>query len=359
MPLFSAFRGKKVLISGHTGFKGSWLTQWLILHGANVCGYSDKVPTEPSVFEALSLSSQIEDHRGDIRDYDHLLKVLQAFQPEIAFHLAAQPLVRESYRNPIETFDINVQGTVNFLESLRQVKSIQAGLVITTDKVYEPSLEPRDHTETDRLGGNDPYSASKAAAELVFTSYQKSFFSEEDSPRIASVRAGNVIGGGDWSQDRLIPDLIRAWKTGKPVSIRFPEAVRPWQHVLEPLSGYLTVATHLLQKDPAVCGSSFNFGPIHTQDASVQKIVSATQKAFSNLKVEINPEQRKGFKETLYLRLSWEKAQKVLNWSPKLSMEESVDWTLDWYRDFYAGKNCIDLTMSQIKAYESRMEAHV
>ncbi|MFM8269737.1 MAG: CDP-glucose 4,6-dehydratase [Pseudomonadota bacterium] len=359
MPLFSAFHGKKVLITGHTGFKGSWLTQWLLLHGARVCGYSNEIPTEPSVFEALSLAAQIEDHRGDVRDYEHLLKVFQEFQPEIAFHLAAQPLVRESYRNPLLTFDVNVQGTANFLECLKQVKSLRAALVITTDKVYEPAPEPRDHVETDRLGGNDPYSASKAAAELVFSSYLKSFFSEGDSPSIASVRAGNVIGGGDWSPDRLIPDLIRAWKAGNAVSIRFPEAVRPWQHVLEPLSGYLTVATYLLQNDSKVSGSSFNFGPVHTHDANVQKVVSLTQKAFSNLKVEITPEQRKGFKETHYLRLSWQKAQKILNWSPKLSLDESIDWTLDWYRDFYAGKNSTELTKNQIKAYESRMEAHV
>jgi len=357
MPLFSAFRDKKVLVTGHTGFKGSWLTQWLLLHGAKVCGYSDEVPTQPSAFEALSLSSQIEDHRGDIRDYDHLLKVFQAFEPEMAFHLAAQPLVRESYRNPLLTFDVNVQGTANFLDCLRHVKSVRAGLVITTDKVYEPSALPKEHEEVDRLGGSDPYSASKAAAELVFSSYTRSFFSEANSAALASVRAGNVIGGGDWSSDRLIPDLIRSWKSEDPVQIRFPEAVRPWQHVLEPLSGYLKVGALLLEKNPKVRGESFNLGPVKTEDGTVQKIVELTRKAFPELKVEISPEHRKGFKETHYLRLSWEKAHRVINWSPRLSLEESVNWTLDWYEHFYNGGNCIDLTKEQIKAYELRMES--
>jgi len=356
MPLFTAFRGKKVLITGHTGFKGSWLAQWLLLQGAHVCGYSDQVPTNPSVFETLSLSKQMEDHRGDVRDYDHLLKIFESFRPDFAFHLAAQPLVRESYRNPLLTFDVNIQGTANFLECVRHVDSLRGGLVITTDKVYEPCNEPREHRESDRLGGNDPYSASKAAAELVFSSYQKSFFSESTSPAIASVRAGNVIGGGDWSPDRLIPDLIRAWKSQEPVLIRFPEAVRPWQHVLEPLSGYLKVASFLMENNPAVRGASFNFGPTKTEDGSVQKIVDLTQKTFSDLKVEITPDHRKGFKETHYLRLSWEKAHEMMNWSPQLSLDESVKWTLDWYQHFYEGRNCIDLTKEQIKSYELRME---
>lgn len=356
MPLFSAFSGKKVLITGHTGFKGSWLTQWLLLQGAHVCGYSDEIPTKPSAFEALSLSSQIEDHRGDVRNYEQFLKVFQSFQPEFAFHLAAQPLVRESYRNPLLTFDVNIQGTANFLDCLRHTPSVRAGLIITTDKVYEPCLKPRDHEETDRLGGHDPYSSSKAAAEIVFSSFQKSFFSESNLASIASVRAGNVIGGGDWSPDRLIPDLIRAWKNKEPVSIRFPEAVRPWQHVLEPLSGYLRVAAQLWLKDPGVCGASFNFGPLHAQDGSVQKIVELTQRSFPELKVELTPEHLTGFKETSYLRLSWEKAKRVLNWSPKLSLDESVDWTLDWYRTFYEGKSCVELTKKQIAAFESRME---
>lgn len=347
---------RRVLITGHTGFKGSWLTQWLLTQGAQVCGFSDEVPTKPSAFEVLSLSSQIEDHRGDVRNLDELLKVFKSFQPEVAFHLAAQPLVRESYRNPLLTFDVNIQGTANFLDCIRHVESVQAGLVITTDKVYVPSLEPRDHEETDRLGGNDPYSASKAGAELVFSSYQKSFFSEPGSPGIASVRAGNVIGGGDWSSDRLIPDLVRAWKTGEPVSIRFPEAVRPWQHVLEPLSGYLKTAEQLLEKNPAVNGNSFNFGPVITEDGSVQKIVSLAQKTFPHLKVEFKPEQRTGFKETHHLRLSWQKAFRTLNWEPKLSLDEALSWTLDWYREFYEGRNCVDLTVSQIKTYELKMK---
>ena len=356
MPLFSAFHGKKVLVTGHTGFKGSWLTQWLLLHGAQVCGYSNEIPTKPSAFETLGLSTQIEDHRGEIRDYDHLLKVFQSFEPEIAFHLAAQPLVRESYRNPLVTFDVNVQGTANFLECLRQVRSVHAALVITTDKVYEPSNVPREHEESDRLGGNDPYSASKAAAEIVFSSYTKSFFSEADSAALVSARAGNVIGGGDWSADRLIPDLIRAWNSKKPVHIRFPEAVRPWQHVLEPLSGYLTVGALLLEKKADLRGLSFNFGPNKTDDGSVQQIVSFTQKTFPGLKVEISPEQRAGFKETHCLRLSWENAHRMMDWSPKLSLEEAVNWTLDWYQHFYKGGNCSDLTREQIKNYELRME---
>jgi CDP-glucose 4,6-dehydratase len=356
MPSNTTFRGKKVLITGHTGFKGSWLTQWLLLKGAQVCGYSDQIPTKPSAFEALSLGAQIEDQRGDVRDYDHLWGVFKNFRPDFAFHLAAQPLVRESYRNPLLTFDVNIQGTANFLECVRHVDSLRGGLVITTDKVYEPCNEPREHRESDRLGGNDPYSASKAAAELVFSSYQKSFFSESTSPAIASVRAGNVIGGGDWSPDRLIPDLIRAWKSQEPVLIRFPEAVRPWQHVLEPLSGYLKVASFLMENNPAVRGASFNFGPTKTEDGSVQKIVDLTQKTFSDLKVEITPDHRKGFKETHYLRLSWEKAHEMMNWSPQLSLDESVMWTLDWYQHFYEGRNCIDLTKKQIKSYELRME---
>lgn len=345
------FHNRRILVTGHTGFKGSWLCEWLLGKGAILCGYSDKIYTEPSLFNALGLGERMQDIRADIRDERALQKTFTEFKPELALHLAAQPLVRESYRAPAHTFDVNVMGTVQFLEATRACSAVQAAVVITTDKVYEAGSTEAFH-ENDRLGGHDPYSASKAACEIVFSSYQRSFFSS--GAAMGSARSGNVIGGGDWSAERLIPDIIRAWRAQQPVVLRSPEAVRPWQHVLEPLAGYLAIAEALLADRAR--GESFNFGPRSSDDASVGEVVHRAERTLSGLVVKVDPSTIQGMKETHLLRLNSEKAKRELGWTPRLTLDEAVAWTLDWYRDFYSGKDAGAITRDQIAKYEKMGE---
>jgi CDP-glucose 4,6-dehydratase len=258
--MFDAFyRGKRVLVTGHTGFKGSWLCQWLLMMGAEVAGVSKDIPTNPSLFESLQLTTQMHDHRVDIEQYEPLLAVLQSFRPEVVFHLAAQPIVSEAYDNPLGTYSANLMGTVNMLEAVKQAGCVQQLVMITSDKCYHNVEWGYGYRENDRLGGKDPYSASKACAEIAIHSYWHSYY-RSSSTALASARAGNVIGGGDWAMSRIVPDCMRQWSEGKPMNLRSPQATRPWQHVLEPLSGYLWLAK-CLADNPAISGEAYNFGP--------------------------------------------------------------------------------------------------
>ncbi|MCD8493827.1 MAG: CDP-glucose 4,6-dehydratase [Alphaproteobacteria bacterium] len=265
------WKGKRVLITGHTGFKGGWLTLWLGSLGARICGIALKPDTEPNLFTLARITEGIEHHIEDIRNAEPLAQIIRKFDPDIVFHMAAQPLVRASYRDPLGNFDTNIMGTANVLEALRDCPSARSIVVITTDKVYENLEIPKPYKETDPLGGHDPYSASKAAAEIVTQSYRKSFFAEA-GVGLATARAGNVIGGGDWSEDRLIPDAVKAWNAGKTLEIRAPNSVRPWQHVLDPLAGYITLAEKLWT-DPAAFSQGWNFGPEKSGAVTVREVI--------------------------------------------------------------------------------------
>ena len=350
----AAYRGKKVFVTGHTGFKGSWLSQWLLNLGAEVTGYSKDIPTNPSLFEKLSLAKNLNDIRADIRDQSKLEQALAAAKPDIVFHLAAQPLVRASYDNPLETFEENTFGTARVLEAVRRHGKIPALVVITTDKVYENAGEGHAFREADPLGGHDPYSASKAAAEIIFSSYARSFFAKGGT-RLCSVRAGNVIGGGDWAVDRLVPDCVRAWGSGKPVLVRNPSYTRPWEHVLEPLGGYLLMGHRLLNQPEGVHGESFNFGPPHDGDRKTLELVEAMAKRWPGAKVEIQAPKDTGKKEASALMLNCEKAKKVAGWKPSLSFVETVSWTIDWYAQDSSGANPLELTLGHIKAFEEKL----
>lgn len=351
-----AFRGKDVLITGHTGFKGGWLALWLESLGAKVTGYSLDPPTEPSFFESVGLKEKVFHIKGDIRDLDHLTKVVAQQRPEYVFHLAAQPLVRRSYRIPIETFEVNVMGTLNVLESIRRSQSVMACLCITSDKCYENQEWVYAYRENDSMGGHDPYSASKGAAELAISSYRRSFLNPGCGSRlsISSARAGNVIGGGDWAEDRIIPDCVRAITSGKAIQIRNTQAIRPWQHVLDPLSGYLTLAARMGQEAERFSGA-WNFGPLGANSITVERLVDdfikewgpgRREKASAHREVEPH--------EASILRLDCTKANSLLGWLPVYSISKSIKETASWYRAFYSGEaNMYDFTIDQIKSYDA------
>ena len=339
------YRNCRVLVTGHTGFKGSWLCAWLNSLGAEVCGLALAPDQTPDHFSLLKtpLHSEI----CDIRDAEKVKRILTAFRPEIVFHLAAQPLVRTSYREPRETFETNVMGTVNLLDACRFTPSVRAVVVITTDKCYANPENGKPFTEDDPLGGYDPYSASKGAAEIAAASYRSAFFSSADSPAVATARAGNVIGGGDWAQDRLIPDLIRAAAAGKAAEIRSPNAVRPWQHVLEALSGYLTLGTALLSGGQTVA-SAWNFGPLEAEAFTVGDIVEIARSEWDKIscRADENPDQPH---EAAHLLLDCRKAQKLLRWQPVWNTERAVRRTVRWYREFYQNGNLV--TLSDLESY--------
>jgi CDP-glucose 4,6-dehydratase len=342
------YRDKTVLVTGHTGFKGSWLTAWLLDLGARVAGISVDVPTEPSHFEAVQLASQIDDYRLDIRDGTKLRDAVAEIKPDVLFHLAAQPLVQHSYRSPLETFETNTLGTANLLEVLRQLNRPCTAVMITSDKCYDNVEWTWGYRESDRLGGKDPYSGSKGAAELVIRSYVKSFFSVAGSPvRVAIGRAGNVIGGGDWAEDRVVPDCVRAWAKREAVEIRSPNATRPWQHVLEPLSGYLTLAAQLHLR-PELQGEPFNFGP--PAEHSVLALVEAMQQYWPGAGHVI---QARSGQEAGLLKLNCDKALAILRWRATLDFAETVRMTADWYRQFYEqpGRTMLEVTLQQIEEY--------
>jgi len=350
------YNGKKVLITGNTGFKGSWLSTWLLQLGARVYGISKDIPTQPSMFEILGLEKKIDHYWEDLRNLKPLVSIIQSIQPDFVFHLAAQPLVSLSYKEPVDTVTSNVIGTTHILEALRFLDKPCYAVIITTDKCYDNVEWEWGYKETDRLGGKDIYSGSKAAAEMIIHSYYHSFFSKEDSMvRIASVRAGNVIGGGDWASDRIVPDTIRAWVKNNPVTIRNPESTRPWQHVVEPLSGYLTLGEQLAQNS-SLNGQSFNFGPITLKDYSVTNLL---EQLFRNWPHE--PGQKPyetgpsgSFREAGLLKLNIDKAQFHLKWLPTLTFDQVAEMTSSWYIAFYSPDqpDMYSFTTGQIRMYE-------
>lgn len=349
--MFSSFKNSTVLVTGNTGFKGSWLSAWLLQLGAKVVGLSLNVPSLPAHFLAAGLSGHVEHLWGDLRDLQTCVSIVTKYRPDFVFHLAAQPLVRRSYLDPHETFATNVGGTLNILEALRISGHPCIAIFITSDKCYDNVEQVWGYRENDRLGGKDPYSGSKGAAELLIRSYAASFFSGESQMRIAVGRAGNVIGGGDWADDRIVPDAVRAWSKGIVLNIRNPCATRPWQHVLEPLAGYLTLASHLTV-DRSLCGESFNFGPLSDQSYSVSELLEEMRHHWSGASW-LDISEPGAVYEAGLLKLCCDKAIHRLSWRPLLSFTENVALTADWYRSYYRGSSDIlELTQSQIQRYQ-------
>jgi len=346
------YKDKKVLVLGHTGFKGAWLTEWLLQLGAQVSGVSSYVPSEPALFDVLGLNKRMQDYRCDIRDEQALKKIMMSIQPEIVFHLAAQPIVKSSYADPKLTFDTNLSGTVNVLEAVRSCSSVCTAIMITSDKCYDNVEWEYGYREDDRLGGKDPYSASKACAEIAIKSYYESFF-RDSSVKIASVRAGNVIGGGDWAAHRIVPDCMTAWSNNTSVDIRSPHATRPWQHVLEPLSGYLWLA-RLLQSEQTtlINGESFNFGPNASMNYSVGVLIEALASVWGQGARWVSDTENTHVAEAGLLKLCCDKALHYLNWQPTLSFSKTVDFTALWYHQYYQGKSMLDFTRCQIEEFE-------
>jgi len=345
------FENKSVLITGHTGFKGSWLTAWLHWLGANVFGVSLDTPSEPSHFEVAALKEFVVDNRIDIRDREALVSVLLDSQPDFVFHLAAQPLVRRSYAKPIETYQTNVLGTVNLLEALRLLKKPCVAVLITSDKCYDNMEWVWGYRETDRLGGADPYSASKGAAELIIRSYVCSFFQHEEKIRIGIGRAGNVIGGGDWAENRIVPDCVRSWAEGESAILRNPNSTRPWQHVLEPLSGYLTLAIALHEKI-RFHGEPFNFGPSALNNNTVLALVQEMSRHWDQVSWKKAYNNEKKPYESGLLKLNCDKALHDLHWQAFLPFQETVRMTAEWYSSYYKNPLTIqELTFKQIQEY--------
>ncbi len=346
------FRDKTVLITGHTGFKGSWLVAWLKNLGSKVVGVALDPSTDPCHYTATQLNENIKDHRIDVRDAKKVAEVIIDAKPDFVFHLAAQALVRRSYDNPGETWETNVMGTLNVMEALRKLNNECTAVMITSDKCYDNVEWVWGYRENDALGGPDPYSASKGAAELVIKSHVKSFFPKGKSKvRIASARAGNVIGGGDWSVDRIVPDCVKAWSIGKVVELRNPHATRPWQHVLEPLSGYLALATEL-SLNPNLHGEAFNFGPQAQQNKSVLELVKSMANTWDKVKWQDVSGKTKGPYESGLLKLNCDKALHLLNWHAVMDFEQTVKFTTEWYRNYYNNQASITaFTNSQINSY--------
>ena len=347
------YKDKKVFLTGHTGFKGSWLALWLTKLGAEVCGYSLEPTTTPSMFTELDVQNKLKKSIiGDILDYDKLAKEIQDFQPEIIFHLAAQPLVRLSYSEPILTYKTNVIGSLNVLEAARNCSSVKAFVNVTTDKCYENKEINRGYREDEPMGGYDMYSSSKGCVEIMSSSFRRSFL--QNGYAMATARAGNVIGGGDWALDRLIPDCVRFINTGEKIEIRNPVAVRPWQHVLEPLSGYLLLGEKLLEHGLHFA-DGFNFGPY---EDSVLKVAEVAQKVVENYgKGEVVVHKRDNLHEANLLMLNIEKAEKVLGWTPTYTANQAIRETVDWYKHFYAeDTDMYNFTLNQINKYEENIK---
>ena len=351
MGLIESYAERRVFVTGHTGFKGAWLAEWLLTLGADVTGYALNAPTEPSLFSAVDLSARLKHVVADVRDRDRLVAEVQAAQPSVIFHLAAQPLVLLAYAEPHETFETNVMGTVNVLEAARACASVRAVVVVTSDKCYQNHEEDRPFRETDAMGGRDPYSASKGCAELVTAAYRDSFFAA--GAAVASARAGNVIGGGDWAADRIIPDSVRALAAGEPIVVRNPDAVRPWQHVLEPLAGYLRLGALMLHEGRRFEGA-WNFGPTdQAGDHSVRWVVERFLGEWGTGSwVTADPNGPKPH-EAHRLSLDSAKAREQLGWAPVWEAQTAVRRTASWYRDYYrAPEAARDLVREQIRAYE-------
>ena len=343
----SFWREKRVFITGHTGFKGGWLSLWLTKLGAQVKGFSLPAKTDPSFFQATELNKIIDSELGDIRNLDSLKKSINSFSPEIIFHLAAQPLVRYSYLNPIETFETNILGTVNLLESALSKDSIQSTIIITTDKCYENDGRKNGYFETDPMGGKDPYSSSKGCAELVVSSYRNSYFFDQGKG-ISSVRAGNVIGGGDWSEDRLIPDILRSFEKNEEVKIRNPEATRPWQYVLEPLRGYLMLAQKL-NENVNKYSTSFNFGPKNEDIKPVKWIVENMSNKWTGSEWSIDKSNHPH--EEKYLSLNINKSKELLGWEPLWNLDKTISCIIKWH-DSIDKLNMYKRSFDEIDSYE-------
>jgi len=352
------WKQKTVLITGHTGFKGSWLSLWLQSKGANLIGYSLPPPTEPSLFEIAHVAENMKSIEGDIRDLDHFRSTIAKFKPEIIIHMAAQPIVRISYKDPIETYSTNVMGTVHVLEAVRLSDCVRVCLIITSDKCYENKEWLWGYREQDRLGGRDPYSSSKGCAELVTSAYRESFFSgvkdRGQDVFVASTRAGNVIGGGDWAQDRLVPDIVRGLIENRPTTIRYPNAIRPWQHVLVPLSGYLALAEHLWDFGKKFEGA-WNFGPREEDAKPVWWVADYLIRKWGQNARWIKDQNQIAHEDTL-LKLDCSKARMLLRWEPKLELEMTLDWIVRWYKAYVAGKDMREETLGQIARYEKQAE---
>lgn len=345
------YRGRRVLVTGHTGFKGSWLASWLQHLGAEVAGYSLDVPKSPSNFELLDLKHRLHHYIGDIRDRARLAEVIDEFQPEMVFHLAAQALVRRSYLDPVTTFETNMMGMVNLLECLRTRPWIGVAVLITSDKAYRNDEWCWGYRETDALGGHDPYSGSKSCAELVAHSYFHSFLCHTPT-RIVTTRAGNVIGGGDWAEDRIVPDCIRAWSRGEAALVRSPQATRPWQHVLEPLSGYLWLGAQLWRKPTGLNGEAFNFGPDAHVNQTVSELLSAMADRWPGVHWHAPDDCAQSVHEATLLKLSCDKVLFYLNWRAVLQFHETVSFTVDWYRTWHGGQQDLyPYTIEQIEQY--------
>jgi CDP-glucose 4,6-dehydratase len=349
------WKNKRVLLTGHTGFKGSWLSLWLQQIQADVCGIALEPYTTPSLFELANVANNMRSHIVDVRNFEELRKVAKDFQPDIVIHMAAQPLVRYSYQHPIETYQTNVMGTVNVLEAVKNINSVGAVVNVTTDKCYDNKEWVWGYRENEAMGGHDPYSSSKGCSELVTSTYRDSFY-RQLGKGLASARAGNVIGGGDWSLDRLITDIMNSITKGQKVLIRNPEAIRPWQHVLEPLSGYLVLAEKLYNA-PNKYDSGWNFGPYVRDTATVKEIVEQIMALWG----EDNP----GWKidnsqthphEAHFLKLDITKATSELGWQPKLSLNNTLAWVADWYKAWLNNENMQKFTLEQIKIYQSIRE---
>ena len=345
------WQDKRVLLTGHTGFKGSWLALWLALRGARVTGYALTPPTDPSLFELADVARDIESVIADIRDFGGLRKTVQATDPEVVFHLAAQPLVRESYANPLETFDTNVMGTANVLEALRDCGRLKAIVVVTSDKCYENKEWLWGYRETEMMGGSDPYSASKGATELVASSFRRSFFAGEDAAALATARAGNVIGGGDFATDRLITDIMASIRTGQPALIRNPNAIRPWQHVLEPLHGYILLAQVLAEQGQAFA-EGWNFGPGDEDAKPVSWICEELTRRWGK-EAQWQIDDGDHPHEAHYLKLDSSKARTILGWRSKLRLTDALDRIVEWNRVALNQGDIRAHTLAEIEAYEA------
>jgi CDP-glucose 4,6-dehydratase len=350
------WRTKKVFLTGHTGFKGSWLSLWLQNLGAEVIGYSLPPPTQPNLYDLASVEKGMKSIRGDVLDLEHLCRSVREHRPEVVFHLAAQSLVRRSYEDPTGTYATNVLGTAHILDAVRAAPSVKSIVIVTSDKCYENCGDQRAYRESDRLGGADPYSSSKAAAEIVTSAFRKSFFISakgETGTGVASARAGNVIGGGDWAADRLIPDVMRAVLEGKDLLIRHPQAIRPWQHVLEPVSGYMTLAENLWQ-DPERFSESWNFGPNESETLSVSRLLECLRKLWGpGLSWQFDNGTYPH--EAQYLSLDCTKSKVELGWEPRWNLNSALEATVQWYKAHQSHEDVRLLTQEQIRSYQGML----
>jgi CDP-glucose 4,6-dehydratase len=350
------WKNRKVLLTGHTGFKGSWLSLWLQDLGADLSGYSIDVPTDPSLYDAAGVGDGMTSMRGDVRDLASLKSFVDKTDPEIVIHMAAQSLVRRSYADPVGTYDTNIMGTVNLLEAVRNISSVRVVIIVTSDKCYDNKERAQGYREDEPMGGYDPYSSSKGCAELITAAYRDSFFDNAAIDRhetaIASVRAGNVVGGGDWAEDRLVPDIVAAFQGGTLPEVRNPHAVRPWQFVMDPLNGYLTLAESLWKDGPAFAGA-WNFGPDDSDAKDVGYIVDRLLRGWGR-SAEWRHDESDHPHEATYLKLDSSKAQSALSWSPVLDLTTTLDWIVEWYQRIFSADAAREVTLEQIRRFQQQ-----